>query len=63
MELLRAYDPRFNIPGRPASEALQPEASAMQDGLLAHPKLADFGSEVRSDCSDMSHVHTYWSEE
>ena len=46
MELLRAYDPRFNIPGRAPSKALQHEASAMQDGLLAHPKLADFGAEV-----------------
>ena len=46
MELLRAYDPRFNIPGRPASETLLPEASALQDSLLAHPRLADFGAEV-----------------
>ena len=46
MELLRAYDPRFNIPGRAPCEALQHEASAMQDGLLAHPRLADFGAEV-----------------
>ena len=46
MELLHAYDPRFNIPGRPVSEALLPEASALQDSLLAHPRLADFGAEV-----------------
>ena len=46
MELLRAYDPRFNIPGRPANESLQPEASSMQDVLLGHPKLAEFGSEA-----------------
>jgi hypothetical protein len=48
MDLLRAYDPRFNIPGRPANESLQPEASNMHDVLLGHQKLVEFGSEALS---------------
>ena len=44
MELLKAYDPRFGVPGRkgaPITE-LQVEASLLQDSVLSHPKLADF---------------------
>ncbi len=37
LELLRAYDPRFELPGRPPhgpGAALQDEASALHDALL-----------------------------
>ncbi|KAG1679322.1 hypothetical protein FOA52_009354, partial [Chlamydomonas sp. UWO 241] len=49
MELLRAYDPKFSIPGRPQAEKLQPEAKALQDGLLMHPRLQELGAGVLAE--------------
>ena len=49
VELLRAYDPRFTIPGRPANASLHPEASALQDSLLSNPRLPEFSSDALAE--------------
>lgn len=49
MELLRAYDPHFTIPGRPANISLHPEASALQDSLLSNRRLPEFGSDAMAE--------------
>ncbi|PNH01366.1 hypothetical protein TSOC_012750, partial [Tetrabaena socialis] len=48
VELLKAYDPRFTIAGRPApapTDELQPEASELHDVLLQHPRLGEWAPE------------------
>lgn len=58
VELLKAYDPRFSISGRPASGSLTPEAAALQDGLLCHPALPGLDASVlaerRKDPNDLA---------
>ncbi|KAG2499074.1 hypothetical protein HYH03_003257 [Edaphochlamys debaryana] len=54
-ELLKAYDPRFAIAGRPPAEpgaasgplaGLQPEASRLHDEVLMHPRLLEWQPEA-----------------
>ncbi len=50
LELLRAYDPRVAIQGRPPPpKELQAEASGLHDAVLQHPQLAAWAPEMVSE--------------
>ncbi|MEW5312856.1 MAG: hypothetical protein WDW38_004457 [Sanguina aurantia] len=58
LELLKAYDPKFALAGRPELPSLGPEASALQAGLLGHPRVMELSAQVlalrRADEGDLA---------
>lgn len=46
VEILKAYDPRFTVPGRDPATELLAEAAALQESLLAHPQAAEYAAAV-----------------